>query len=87
MKLAIGAVLIAGIMSGGSSAGTPFSKFCGRLDDRGRQVCCYVADGTQINCGEVKTSNNGEMRRIQGELLRRAEEARRDAEHSASPKE
>jgi hypothetical protein len=87
MNLALSTVLIAAILSGESPAGSPFSKFCGKRDNDGRQVCCYVADGTAIKCIEETISNNAEMRRIQADLLRRAAEARRAAEHPASPKE
>jgi hypothetical protein len=87
MNLALSTVLVAAILSGGSSASSPFSKFCGKLDKQGRQVCCSVADGTAINCSDETTPNNAEMRRIQAELSRRAEEARRAAEHPASPKD
>ena len=77
----ISTVLSVGLLSGASPAGSPFSKFCGKLDDRGRQACCYVVNGTAFECRDETISKNDEMRRIQTELLRRAEEARRKAEH------
>jgi hypothetical protein len=87
MNLSIGTFLIVGLLSGGHSAGLPWTKFCGSADNPPRNMCCYAVTGTNIECREETVSNSSETRHILNELLRRAEEARKKVEHPASPKE
>jgi hypothetical protein len=87
MNLTLSAFLIVGLLSGGNSAGSPWTKFCGGADNPTSEVCCYAVNETRIECREEAASNSSEARHILNELLRRAEEARRKVDRSASPKQ
>jgi hypothetical protein len=78
-------LVVLGMLSGETLASSPWTKFCAKHPGSARQ-CCYVPKDGPIVCRETDRSNSDDQR-LQDELLRRAEEARRKLEREGSSKQ